>query len=207
MMGGIGRTLFVPLLMPRRRVVPQKPPASIHSLGLPSRQQPSPVSPLFAALTDSLYHYDFAALISPAFSYRCALFGTLRNVNSFPYNHLRTLWQKHPGVGVSDIPISQASLEACGDLNRSFGGRAGFSLSVRGGCGTGSLQKFAGVLADVAPAKNSVARNQQFPAGAHHVPNRIQRDAAIPFDPEIQPAHFPFIPHLGNFLHPILTKL
>src|SRR2546430_15216577 len=126
--------------MPRRRVVPQKPPVSIHLLGLPSRQQASAVSPLFAALTDSLYHYDFAALISPAFSYRCALFGTLRNVNSFPSNRLHTLLQKHPGVGVSGILISQASLEVWGDLNRLCSGRAGFSSGVRGGCRSRRLQ-------------------------------------------------------------------
>src|SRR5260221_12003498 len=126
--------------MPRPRVVPQKPPSSIHPLGLPSRQQPSPVSPLFAALTDSLHRYDFAALISPAFSYRCALFGTLRNVNSFPSNRLHTLSQKHPGVGVLHITISQASLEVCGDLNRSFGGGAGFSSDVRPNRGAAGLR-------------------------------------------------------------------
>src|SRR5256885_5381207 len=173
MMAALVGTLFVPLLMPRRRVVPQKPPVSIHLLGLPSRQQASPVSPLFAALTDSLYHYDFAALISPAFSYRCALFGTLRNVNSFPSNLLRTLWEKHPGVGVLHIPISQASLEVWGDLNRSLGGRAGFSSSVGGGSGAGSLQKLPGGLANVARAKHGISGNQQIRAGAHHVANRI----------------------------------
>src|SRR5256885_4041736 len=180
-----------PLLMPRRRVVPQKPPASIHLLGLPSRQQSSLISPFFAVLTDTLHRYHSTALINPLFSqpYVCLCQQPL----CFD-NHLDCL-----GVGGGKKPSYGSKLSREGSLLRGV-------LGVRGGGGAGSLQEFASVFSNVALAKHGISGNQQIRAGAHHVANRIQRDAAIHFNPEIQPPHFALVRQFGNFVQRIADK-
>src|SRR5882724_9524997 len=72
-------------------------------------------------------------------------------------------------------------------------GTTAIASGVRGGCRSRSLQKFTGVFSNVALAKHGISGNQQIRAGTHHVANRIQRDAAIHFNPEIQPPHFALV--------------
>lgn len=59
------------------------------------------------SLCNSAHQCHFKMLTLPLFSYSCALFCTLRSVNSFPVNHFRTLSPKHPG-GV--VPLFNATL-------------------------------------------------------------------------------------------------
>ncbi len=48
------------------------------------------------------------------------------------------------------------------------------------------LQKLSDVFTDIPAAKNGIPRHQQLRSRAHHIRNRIQRDAAVDFDSEIK---------------------
>src|SRR5258708_3914463 len=83
--------------MNARLEAPQTPRGASRLQWLPSYEQSTPVSPLFASLTKSAYLPDTTPLTRPLFSYSYALFGKERQVMFFVCNALRTLSQKHRG--------------------------------------------------------------------------------------------------------------
>src|SRR5579859_2784340 len=93
--------LPMPLALESSHTLPR---ASGSKLPLPSCKQASPVSPLFAALTESVHPVDSTSLTRPLFSCSYALFCTERQVIFFLCNALRTLCEKHRGC-TQDLPI------------------------------------------------------------------------------------------------------
>ena len=68
------------------------------------------LQPACPSFEGSSFHYLVTSLLpclsfclSPVFSSSCALFCTSQTRNSFPFNHFRTLWPKHPGWGSSSF--------------------------------------------------------------------------------------------------------
>src|SRR5216684_3500853 len=107
----------------------------------------------------------------------------------------------HPmRIAVLPAPSFSGSESAAADESKDLSPEFGVQMLKRsgecGGSGSGErggargFQKFLCVFADVAVAEDGVAGNQEFGAGAHHVGDGIERDAAIHFDAKGQAARF-----------------